>query len=81
MLADEHRFRALDWRKATYSTSNGACVEVQSRGGVLAIRDSLDPEGPILLLDHPTWRALLNRALLNDVGARTHAKASMQSFS
>ena len=60
MLADEAQFRNLQWRKATHSTGNGACVEVASVGGLLAVRDSQDRTGPVVLCTQPTWQALLS---------------------
>ena len=40
-----------EWRKASYSNSNGgACVEVAGNlPGVVAVRDSKDPDGPVLV--------------------------------
>jgi hypothetical protein len=52
----------LQWRKATAS-ANGACVEVArvATGGV-AMRDSKDPNGPILRYTDLEWRAFLDGA-------------------
>lgn len=36
----------MTWRKSTYSSNNGACVEV--RGDLSALRDSKNPEGATL---------------------------------
>ncbi|XVQ10516.1 DUF397 domain-containing protein [Spirillospora sp. CA-255316] len=39
------------WRKSSYSGSNGGnCVELAGRAGAVAVRDSKDPDGPVLLL-------------------------------
>jgi Domain of unknown function (DUF397) len=48
-----------EWRKASRSTSNGgACVEVaRNLRGVVAVRDSKDPEGPKLITSPATWQA------------------------
>ena len=35
------------WRKASYSMNNGACVEIAISSDI-AIRDSTDPDGPHL---------------------------------
>jgi Domain of unknown function (DUF397) len=53
---------ALQWRKAAAS-ANGACVEVArvATGGV-AVRDSKDPDGPILRYTDVEWHAFLNGA-------------------
>jgi hypothetical protein len=49
-----------NWRKSTYSSHNGNCVEVaRSLPGVVAVRDSKDPDGPALVLAADEWRAFL----------------------
>jgi hypothetical protein len=47
------------WRKSTYSGDNGGgCVEVaRNLPGVVAVRDSKDPEGPKLAFAPNEWRA------------------------
>jgi hypothetical protein len=46
------------WRKSSYSGSNGgACVEVGTAGLVVAVRDSKDPDGPLLAFAADTWQA------------------------
>jgi hypothetical protein len=47
------------WRKSHYSGSNGGnCVEVASNlPGVVAVRDSKDPDGPKLAFIPDEWRA------------------------
>ena len=42
MAMPEDAMRGLDWRKATRSISNGACVEVGAATHVVAVRDSTD---------------------------------------
>jgi hypothetical protein len=48
----------LVWRKSTESL-NGDCVEVASLPGGVAVRDSKDPDGPMLEFTHSEWRAFL----------------------
>jgi len=50
------------WRKALSSTGNGACVEVAPRKGMIAVRDSKNPDGPILTYTTAEWRAFLDGA-------------------
>jgi hypothetical protein len=53
---------SLVWRKAQRSTYNGACVEVASVVGKIAVRDSKDPDGPVLLYTPDEWSAFLDGA-------------------
>jgi hypothetical protein len=47
------------WRKSSYSGGNGGdCVEVADNvPGVVAVRDSKDPGGPVLAFTPDEWRA------------------------
>ena len=48
-----------EWRKASYSSTNGgACVEVaRNLPGVVAVRDSKHPDGPALVIAPEEWTA------------------------
>jgi Domain of unknown function (DUF397) len=46
------------WRKSSYSGVNG-CVEVAVVGDRVAIRDSKDRGGPVLLFTSDAWEAFL----------------------
>jgi hypothetical protein len=50
-----------DWRKASYSSSNGGnCVEVaRNLPGVVAVRDSKDPNGPALTFVAAEWETFV----------------------
>jgi hypothetical protein len=37
-----------EWVKSPYSGGNGNCVELRRQGGMIEVRDSKDPNGPIL---------------------------------
>ncbi len=52
----------LQWRKARRSVNNGACVEAAPVGGQILIRDSMDPEGPVLSYSADAFRAFLDTA-------------------
>ena len=52
----EDALRDLDWRKATFSISNGACVEVGAAVRLVAVRDSTDQAGPHLTYSAAAWR-------------------------
>jgi Domain of unknown function (DUF397) len=38
----------FDWRKSSYSGTNGSCVELAPDRSVVLMRDSKDPSGPVL---------------------------------
>lgn len=49
------------WRKSSYSGTSGNCVEVATNlPGIVAIRDSRDPEGAKLVVSVSEWQAFLN---------------------
>ncbi|TDE33970.1 DUF397 domain-containing protein [Actinomadura sp. 6K520] len=51
------------WRKSSYSGSNGGdCVELAGLPGVVAVRDSKDPDGPVLLLPRAALRTAVQSA-------------------
>ena len=47
------------WRKSSHSGSNG-CVEVAQSGDQVAVRDSKDPSGPVLVFTTFEWGAFLD---------------------
>ncbi|MFC9915683.1 DUF397 domain-containing protein [Streptomyces sp. NPDC059862] len=49
-----------EWTKSSYSTGNGACVEIKSPApSALAVRDSKTPEGPVLAFPADAWNAFV----------------------
>ena len=63
------------WSKSSYSSANGACVEVaQNLPGVVAVRDSKDPHGPKLLISPADWQIFLGRLTAgNSLATRRNA--------
>jgi hypothetical protein len=49
------------WRKATRSGYNG-CVEVGLVDGQIAVRDSKDRQGPVLIFTPHEWEAFIGGA-------------------
>jgi hypothetical protein len=49
------------WRKSSASLANGNCAEVAAQPGIVAVRDSQDPDGPVLVVAGSTWGAFCGR--------------------
>jgi len=55
-------YPGAQWRKSRYSNGQGACVEVaRNLPGIIAVRDSKDPDGPALAFAPGPWRAFAAR--------------------
>ncbi|HZC40268.1 MAG TPA: DUF397 domain-containing protein [Streptosporangiaceae bacterium] len=53
----------LRWRKSRHSNPSGNCVEVAGLpAGGLAVRDSRDPSGPVLMFARRDWQAFVRAA-------------------
>ena len=65
MNTDLHR---AEWRKSSFSGgSGGNCVEVATNlPDVIAVRDSKDPDGPVLTLTPAQWRSFAADVKLGD---------------
>jgi hypothetical protein len=50
------------WQKARRSQSNGNCVEVAQLDQGVAVRDSKDPSGSVLVFTPAEWDAFLDGA-------------------
>lgn len=55
MLIGHNEGGNLAWRKALRSMNNGACVEVAATSGMIIVRDSMDPQGPIMRYTVNSW--------------------------
>jgi hypothetical protein len=52
------------WVKSSLSFSNGACAEVADLpGGMVGVRHSKDPSGPVLRFTPAEWHAFLGGAV------------------
>jgi predicted secreted Zn-dependent protease len=54
--------RAATWRKSTRSGANGNCIEVAKLPNAVAIRDSKDLSGPVLVFVPGEWEAFISGA-------------------
>jgi hypothetical protein len=53
----QHHLSRAEWRKSSYSGNTGNCVEVATNvPGIVAVRDSKDPNGPRLVFTRNAWR-------------------------
>jgi hypothetical protein len=48
-----------EWRKSSYSATQTNCVEVARTSGIIAVRDSKDPTGPVLVFTPSEWAAFV----------------------
>ena len=49
-----------EWRKSSHSGQSGNCVEVaHNLPGLVAVRDSEQPNGVKLVVSQETWRAFI----------------------
>ena len=54
---DDLKMDAANWRTSSRSGGNGNCVEVADNlAAVVAVRDSKDPSGPVLVFAAEEWR-------------------------
>jgi Domain of unknown function (DUF397) len=59
---NRHDLSRAAWRTSSYSGTNGSCVEVANNlPGVVAVRDSRDRGGPVLVVGPDEWRVFIDR--------------------
>lgn len=51
-----------NWRRSSRSSGNGACVEIAFVEGLVAVRDSKQTRGPILVFSPAEWNAFFGSA-------------------
>jgi len=62
---DRHELSAATWIKSSYSGENGGnCVEIAPGfPAMVPVRDSKDPDGPVLIVTHSAWAAFTRLGL------------------
>ena len=57
----------MEWVKSSLSFSNGNCVEVTDLpDGTVGVRNSRDPDGPVVSFTPEEWRAFLGGVRLRE---------------
>jgi Domain of unknown function (DUF397) len=51
----------MDWRKSSYSGSNGSCVETATGVGTVLVRDTTDRDGGTLAIPAAAWAIFLSK--------------------
>ncbi len=58
----DHHDVITPWRKSSYSNTGANCVEVaRTRSGKVAVRDSKNPDGGLLILGLDEWKTFVAR--------------------
>ncbi|RBQ14014.1 DUF397 domain-containing protein [Spongiactinospora rosea] len=57
----------LTWRKSSYSTNGGDCIEIATSAPSVFVRDSKNPEGGILAFGQDEWRTFLARIKAGEI--------------
>jgi hypothetical protein len=56
-----------NWYKSSYTNGQGNCVEVAALPDRIAVRDSKDTEGPVLVFTTAGWEAFANGVKSGDL--------------
>jgi Domain of unknown function (DUF397) len=60
---EQHDLRHANWFISSYSANGSTCVEIATNlPGVVAVRDSKDPDGLALTFSAAEWRAFIQGA-------------------
>jgi hypothetical protein len=60
LAAVQRSATTVSWRTSSASGANGACVQVANVAGQVWVRDSKDPDGPVLKLPREGWVAFVD---------------------
>jgi hypothetical protein len=66
---DAHLLHRARWRTSTHSGQNGSCIQVAGNlPGIVAVRDSKDPDGPNVIISPGAWRRFTTRVKAKRAG-------------
>jgi hypothetical protein len=66
---DELDLSRAQWTKSSHSSGTGQCVEVaQNLPGIVAVRDSKNQGGPVLVISSESWHVLTSRIKAGEFG-------------
>lgn len=55
------------WVKSSLSFANGNCIQIaELDGGAIGVRNSRDPDGPVLRFTRDEWKAFVGGARLGE---------------
>jgi Domain of unknown function (DUF397) len=60
-----------EWIKSRYSFSNGNCVEFREENGEVQLRDSKDPDGPVLRFSPEDWDTFIRSVKKGELDRQT----------
>ena len=49
-----------EWRKSSWSSTNGSCVEVRRSAETVQVRDTKDRGGPVLAFSVDAWQQFID---------------------
>jgi uncharacterized protein DUF397 len=58
----------MNWIKSSYSSAQGNCVEVSPVREGIAVRDSKNPDGPVLRFSADAWQAFVSNIKAGQLG-------------
>ena len=67
-MTPHEQFRDAAWHKSSYSQGATQCVEIATSGTNVAIRDSKNPAGPILVLTAEHMRTFIDQIKTHQLG-------------
>ncbi|MET8543063.1 DUF397 domain-containing protein [Kitasatospora sp. NPDC004799] len=68
-MTDHVDLSGASWAKSSYSNNGGDCVEVAAGvPGLTPVRDSKDPNGPVLVFPSKAWKTFVTAVRSGELG-------------